>query len=297
MYIKDSFLHQPGKRYFNLEEYGVRGVPRIGIHQIQKALPPLPVHNHPNCLEICHLIAGQQSYRVGENVFDLKANDIFWFRPGQSHQSETSYHGKGLLFWIQIKIPERSNQSILGLDLKTSRYLVKRLLNLPNGNFVGTQKLKHAFEEIWNQIDETDNTLVDPWVLSVAVQGWLSILFMCLKNNKNAVNDEKVRRIQTMIRKNLYESPSVSELADQVNLSESHLRLIFKQTTGQNLSEYIGLERMKLAQKLVMTTQKSITGIAAELNFSSSQYFSTVYRNHFRTTPSEARARQMKVDV
>jgi two-component system response regulator YesN len=58
---------------------------------------------------------------------------------------------------------------------------------------------------------------------------------------------------------------------------------------GQNFSDYLVNLRMEKAQHFLKDKQLKIIDVANLVGFSSSGYFSTVFKKHFAQTPAEFR--------
>jgi AraC-like DNA-binding protein len=77
----------------------------------------------------------------------------------------------------------------------------------------------------------------------------------------------------------------VGDLARELNLSESRLRTLFKETAGIPLGSYIQNYRLNRAMALLRTTTLPVAEIAEEAGFGSPQSFSRVFRNEIGETP------------
>jgi len=82
---------------------------------------------------------------------------------------------------------------------------------------------------------------------------------------------------------------TVPAMANFCYCSESYLSRIFKNRTGVNISEYIGMVRMELAKKRLLATDESIAEIALSTGFSDPNYFSRVFSRIVGLSPTEFR--------
>ena len=85
------------------------------------------------------------------------------------------------------------------------------------------------------------------------------------------------------------QSLSVSDVANAVGKSRSHISRQFKQELGFNLSDFIMRRKLEEGKSLLTFTDKSISEISEYLCFSSQAYFQNVFKKKYGMTPLEYR--------
>ncbi|MBO6155419.1 MAG: AraC family transcriptional regulator [Lachnospiraceae bacterium] len=98
-----------------------------------------------------------------------------------------------------------------------------------------------------------------------------------------------VRSITSYVREHLTEEINIDNMADELFISRSYLSSKFKKETGITLSQYIQEQRIKKAQELLKSSNKSILEISTFLGFSSQGYFQNVFKKIVGMTPREYR--------
>jgi AraC-like DNA-binding protein len=88
----------------------------------------------------------------------------------------------------------------------------------------------------------------------------------------------------------LDERVRIPDLVRHLGFSRSHLFTIFRSATGMTPNDYLLRLRLGEAQRLLARQRDSITVIALRTGFSSSQYFSSVFRKYTGQTPQDFRA-------
>jgi AraC-like DNA-binding protein len=78
----------------------------------------------------------------------------------------------------------------------------------------------------------------------------------------------------------------LESIGHMVNLNPRYLCTVFRQVTGRTINQYLTEIRIEKAKRLLLYTSLSITEIALETGFSSSQYFSNVFRRAEGIEPS-----------
>ena len=82
---------------------------------------------------------------------------------------------------------------------------------------------------------------------------------------------------------------SLKTLAAQCYISPSYLSNVFKQETGQTLTDYIGRRRMERAARLLLTTNARVAVVAEEVGILDVNYFTKMFKNATGQTPTAYR--------
>jgi len=99
--------------------------------------------------------------------------------------------------------------------------------------------------------------------------------------------DGIVRKAMRFIDEHFAENISVKDVADEVCVSESYFKSIFKKGSGYSYSEYLTRVRMEKAKELLHTAEKSVTEIALDIGFHTPNSFSSLFRREIGMSPSQ----------
>lgn len=100
----------------------------------------------------------------------------------------------------------------------------------------------------------------------------------------------KINQVMNYIRQHYREDLDLDKLARMAGMSKYHFHRIFKSVAGQTTANYIRHLRHEEANiKLICYPHKSITEIALECGFSSSQNFAKMFKAFHGGTPSRLR--------
>ena len=81
------------------------------------------------------------------------------------------------------------------------------------------------------------------------------------------------------------------DVAKHCNVSYNHFSFLFKKNMGKSFSEYISFLRLRKAEKLLLSTEKSIIEIASIAGFSTTSYFISKFKKQHGMTPRQFRER------
>jgi AraC-like DNA-binding protein len=107
--------------------------------------------------------------------------------------------------------------------------------------------------------------------------------------NKNRSHVDLINKARLRIRQELESDLTIQQVADELGVSYSNFRKLFKEYTGISPALYQQDLRLQRAKELLSTTDMSIKEIAYQLNFESPDYFSSKFRAKVGRKPSEFR--------
>lgn len=87
---------------------------------------------------------------------------------------------------------------------------------------------------------------------------------------------------------------SLQEVADEVNLSQSHLSSQFKMRTGTSYMNYLTTWRIDKAKKLLRTTDQSIATVAEMVGYPNTTNFYRHFRKQTKMTPATYRQKKKR---
>jgi YesN/AraC family two-component response regulator len=98
-----------------------------------------------------------------------------------------------------------------------------------------------------------------------------------------------VRKALAFLHEHYTEPISLETTAEHIHVSKQYLARCFPQEMGITLVSYLNRYRVNQAKMLLEIEEKTVTDVALEVGFSSSSYFSRVFRQETGTSPSEYR--------
>lgn len=98
----------------------------------------------------------------------------------------------------------------------------------------------------------------------------------------------KINKVLSYIDERLQERITVEELAKLVHFHPNYFVPYFKSMMGDSPIAYVNRKRMELAKRLLTTTERSVTDIAAEVGLEL-YYFSRMFKKQIGLSPSEYR--------
>ncbi|MBN8711796.1 MAG: hypothetical protein BGO12_13785 [Verrucomicrobia bacterium 61-8] len=228
--------------------------------------------------EIVYHPRGVGRTRVNRAATAFSAGDIVVYAPREVHDQQAEEECEDVC--IQVALPPAAARKL--------RY----------GFLLGGADGDWLVEEIESlSRSYGDGSPLDQRVLDLRVTAVLLALVKraCEASESLRIStaERYVRKAEQFIRQHFADIASLSEIADHVGLSESHLRHLFRTARGRSLVGYLREVRLDRAKVLLVTSPHSLKQIAGMCGFADEYYFSAVFRKMVKTPPGQYRLRQM----
>jgi len=270
-------------------EIAVPGVVEVGRYRYASAYEGLQPRAHPDGLELCFLARGQQTYRVRGEIHRLRGGDQYLVFPGEPHDSAGMPEEKGMLYWLFVRLKPAS-RPLLFLEPAAARSLRQALLELPSRHFTAEPGTHRLLDKIFASIDQP-RTPLNRLETANLVLRFLLATVRASHRNRRAAPSPRIQRSLAHIAAHPGELPSVPQLARLVRLSPSRFKARFREEVGLPPREHVLRHRLELARERLRAPGNSVTAVAHDLGFSSSQYFATVFRRFTGLTPTQFQRR------
>lgn len=213
------------------------------------------------------------------------------------------YYEKILLDYVKSgrkdKLTEILNYSIIGeaeLGVLSKRSRLRSLQNLMITGIALT--CRAAIEGGLN--GETAFTLSDFYIQKLeeqdSIYAILALTEEAIYDFTNRVSEASKELYSTTITicqhyidNHIYGEITLDQLADFCHLSPNYLSSLFKKEVGISISEYIQLQRINEAKRLLTFTNYPILAIGSLLNFTDQSYFIKIFKKFTNITPKQYR--------
>ncbi len=250
-------------------------------------------HSH-DCFELLLLMDGSTAYEFSDNkTVELPGGHFMIIPPGMLHRGlhdvRRPVRLNGILF-DPLRKGAAKHTPFTAADLA---WLNSQFASgTPQARRMGFElrSLVKAIPSDFSRLELSGTSLVASIRLTVC-----SILLesaRLLGSAKTFEPKQVVRSTIAFMESHIDETVSVGTVAKAVQCSRAKLFDIFKDATGMTPNDYWQRLRIDRAQGLLTGSSKPITEIALECGFSTSQYFSSVFRKYSGVSPSYYRANE-----
>lgn len=184
-------------------------------------------------------------------------------------------------------------------DPNASAYIVEVLLEEAAGGFSKMEYIRVAknIAEVLHQFAEQKKLNIsfereqEPFDSTGEVEAYfqktMREIYQQLERQREEQYSYPVLESLSFVQEHYGENISIQDIAGAAGVSEGHLRKCFRQELGVSVVEYLTSYRIERAKKLMESREYKISEIYSLVGFTSSQYFSYVFKKTEGITPSE----------
>ncbi|MEM6820454.1 MAG: AraC family transcriptional regulator [Verrucomicrobiota bacterium] len=233
-------------------------------------------------LELYYQPVGTSYWEIGKKTYRLSAHGYYLIKRGVRHRL-SRFTGRTPHFFYCVfdghYLSNERQQALASLE-KASFGSQGHALQLPFQGLMRELTMNSSYK----------------WEI---VESYLSVLCSEVGRLLEGMGEQKSRlyhpaaqRARELIEQNLGHVWKLEELAAICGISIPHLIDVFKKEYGQTPKQYLITKRLEEAWRRLSMSDQSITDIALELGFSSSQHFSANFYRYYTRTPSQVRRKK-----
>jgi transcriptional regulator len=111
---------------------------------------------------------------------------------------------------------------------------------------------------------------------------------------KAEINDDRIQKVLSYIRKNIYKTIDIDSLAAISCLSKDHFIRLFKKEVNNTPLQYINQKKIEKAQLILITDSMPVKNISYLLAYEDHSYFNRLFKKLTGVTPQQYRDRYKK---
>ena len=225
----------------------------------------------------------------GEGIFHsasvkearLREGDMFLLFPGEWHSYHPLTNHGWKSYWIGFKGPNMDERVKAGF---LSPHKPIYHIGFSDGI---VELYKQAYQAA------LDEAAYSQQLMAGIVNHLIGMMYSLERNNelisRSQAHVNMINKARLRIRESLESPLTIQQVAEELGVSYSNFRKLFKEHTGFSPAVYQQDLRLQRAKELLSTTDMSIKEIAYQLNFESPDYFSAKFKIKTGRRPSELR--------
>ena len=271
----------------------IPSLPNSSVHISGYARPAkqdasFPLHLH-NEFEILRMYEGKTVFYVYENEYHVEKGDIIFINSRVPHS--TNIFKDARAFFVQFSVDINTDNN----DMRLSKYL-SRFINYDNKDITLLKKddplnqpLSECLEEI--RVENMERKHAYDSFIKASLYKIIALLYRSriIRSPYSFLNNENVSKIAPVLEyidEHFNENISLADLSSIINVNEYYFCRLFKKIVNTSVVQYLNFVRVCKAEKMLLSTDKSISDISYESGFSSVSYFNRIFKKHKFCTPS-----------
>jgi AraC-like DNA-binding protein len=222
----------------------------------------------------------------GEGVFRsasceetrLKAGDMFLLFPGEWHSYHPLPNTGWKSYWIGFKGKNMDDRVKAGFLTPEK----------PVYHVGYSSDIERLYRSAYEQA--TKEEAYSQQLMAGIVNHLIGMMYSLERNielSKNQTHVDMINRARLRIREALESDLTIQKVAEDLGVSYSNFRKLFKEFTGLSPATYQQELRLMRAKELLSTTDLTVKEIAYRLNFESPDYFSAKFKAKMGCKPSD----------
>lgn len=294
--IFDEYSWTKERKLITRDRHGIPWLRNISHFNISASFSELPTHFHSNLLEIHFLVKGTRftQIQVEDEIigYHVTGNQCLFTYPMEIHGSgnEPQHPCEFYAFQIDLSKPD----DLLGLNRETSSELYRQLMSLPSRQFQLDVQQQREIIRIFNLFAR--QTPLSSMRATQYLAGFLLGVseLTPIYGNESRYIDEPIRIALDYLSNHITENIRLESLAAAAGYSLSRFKSKFKETVGITPAEYVTMQKIEVAKRRLVEGDESITELAYNLGYSSSNYFCSVFKKIMNCSPQNYRLRYRK---
>lgn len=256
-------------------------------------------HIH-DAIEILYVVSGSYTVYTDDDEYEIFAGDVILFRSNVMHHIFTGAHETNSYYVLKIRtdlIRDLAPAELGGV------YLLNFAFKRKDTKCVWTKEEADNIKEIRQGFSSLEREFSSKNKYSdIAIKLAAGNILLGLLRTGADVGEQNlpdttdrtaycIYKAMTYINHNYKEDITEADVCSAVGMSYSYFSRTFKMITGKSFKQYLNATRINQAEKLLATTDKSVSTICFECGYNDVSYFIKVYKAHKQTAPGSFRTK------
>ncbi len=252
-------------------------------------------------IEITLLETGTMPFFLGDSQYTIMPDELTITRPWQPHKVGNPAIGVGKLHWLIIDVSVRQPHQEwvwppwIMLKKNDLEELTRMLRQNEQPTWKANVEIRKCFQRIGQLLKDDQENTNESWI-TLYINEILLHLLDLFRQGKIKLSETLIEGSRTVeffikeLQKSFVEPWTLESMAAHCGLGTTRFAHYFKQLINSTPMQYLTLVRLENAAKqLRENPQMNIKYVCYDCGFSSSEYFSTVFRKQFGCSPTTYR--------
>ena len=258
----------------------IEGTPvAVRMYSIEEYEP----HYHENCIELLLVLKGDAYLMASYDRFHMKAGEFIVINNGDIHYIRSDVENVLLSMYVDLDAFTDKCRYIRNL------YFVCESFNVNNVQRAYLQELRKVITSIamdaagggenTDRINESINQFMDMLIYRFDLANY---------HNLKEISEPQLERYHRLIREadeNYGDKLDLEDIASKEFIGKKYISQFWKNMTNMNFTEFLNSRRSEKAEKILLTTDRSINEISLMCGFSDTKYIYKNFKKWYDKTP------------
>jgi AraC-like DNA-binding protein len=274
-------------------DFGIPEIAFFGFVQFRKAVATADSWDDHDGMELIFVRGGEACWEYpGNRLFRVSGGHGVLFPPNHSHRIVNGVYTPCQLLWIEFRPRDVAMRDAKLIPSEEIAALYD-LAMLPTAPVQLNDSLMRNLAALGSLLADP-NVLIGSRMLTAEIRAKLYaslIDFWKTLSTGRAGRSQSplVRQAEEVLQAELDSEDDIASLSNRLSCSRSQLYQMFKQEVGMAPNDYRQRLRIKHSCEQLAQTDAHVTDIAMQMGYSSSQYFSRVFKKYIGVTPNHYR--------
>lgn len=247
------------------------------------------VGRHPsrrlNSWEIIFVEKGTLAIREEETLFRVNAGESLLLWPQRRHVGVDDFPPDLKFYWLHFEVKAEANDASWISTLSIPQHMRIR----------DPQYMISLFRQFLSEQEKMARTAALEFILLMILQQMTPGEHIREESNDSGVT--LAWKAQQLIRTRFHLPLSTSTLARELHCNADYLGRVYRRVFHLTLTEAIHRQRVRAAEKLLISDARSLKEVANLCGFSDVGYFRQIFRKHTGLTPAVWKRRYCKEHI
>lgn len=261
------------------KQHKIPSLETLAYYNRKSTTLPVGWHYHKNAFEFTIATKGTVSFDTPNASYKFSKDNIFVSFPNEIHCVREPFPVSEI-YWFQLRIDEPKN--FLFMNQKAAEDIIKGLNTICHHVLqVNSEEVSPLLKQAFYLIHQGK----EPAFAATYLQQFLYYVISSVHKSETALSPD-IKCSLDYIAANITSELTLEELASVSNLSCSQYKQKFKRELGVSPRHFINQKKIEFAKTLLLEGV-SVTDTAMRLGFTTSGYFSTVFKKYTLYSPVE----------
>ncbi|MEZ0537718.1 helix-turn-helix domain-containing protein [Caldicellulosiruptoraceae bacterium PP1] len=255
-------------------------------------------HYHKE-IEFLAILKGELNVYIGSESYNIKEGNVVLIGSSQIHNDMATSSKITEYIVLQFDLSKFIDPAIM----QYVKYFIDSNNPLGKLNYIFQEKndvSKNVFLSINNIYDEFYKKEKGfELAISIEIQKiLLEILrndYKCIIDNSKNLEIGRLKKVFEYVDSNIHSKIQITHVCKLANMSYYHFIKYFKKAVGLSFTDYVNLRKIKEAERILLTEDKTIDEVGFMIGMPNMAHFYKIFKKYNQCSPGEYKKKMMKL--